>query len=56
MMKVLHRVVAKIFAREFAFGPRLVKGMRQQIMPGDPGIQFLAKFVSIHLCSFYFES
>jgi hypothetical protein len=48
MMKVLHGVAAEVFAREFAFGPRLVKGMRQQVVPGDPGIQLFTEFLSIH--------
>jgi hypothetical protein len=52
MMKVLHGVAAKVFTREFAFGPRLVKRMRQQVVPGDPGIQLFAEFLMIHLCSF----
>src|SRR5207245_10539490 len=50
MMKVLPRVEAKVFTGKFAFGPRLVKRVRQQVMPGDPGIKLLAEFLSIHLC------
>ena len=52
MMKILHGISAKIFSREFAFGPSLVKGVRQQIVPGDAGIKLFAKFLNIHLCSF----
>ena len=52
MMKVLHGIAAKIFSRELAFGPGLVKGMRQQIVPGDAGIKLFTKFLNIHLSSF----
>ena len=52
MMKVLHSIAAEIFSREFAFSPSLIKGMRQQIVPGDANIKLFTKFLNIHLCSF----